>query len=74
VKVELIVPRHMRDIAAESVTVAAGAEQVTLVLRLGSQPGPLNMPLVIRVTGERGGDPITAETPLELVVGTLRVP
>jgi hypothetical protein len=67
VKVELIVPRHMRDIAAEPMVVAAGEEQSSLVLRLGNQPGPLNVPLTIRATGERGGDPITAETPLELV-------
>jgi hypothetical protein len=67
VKVELIVPRHMQDIAAEPTVAPADAEQATLVLRLGGQPGPLNMPLTIRATGERGGDPITAETPLELV-------
>ena len=74
VKIELTVPRHMRDIAAEPVVVAAHEQQATLVLRLGNQPGPLNMPLTIRATCERGGDPITAETPLELVKDTLRVP
>jgi hypothetical protein len=57
----------MREIAAEPVVAAAGAEQATLAVRLGNSPGPLNMPLLIRATAERSGDPIVAETPLELV-------
>jgi hypothetical protein len=68
VKLELIVPRHVAGIAAEQVSADALSDQATLVLRVGAQPGPFNMPLLIRATGERGGDPIVAEAPLELVL------
>ena len=68
VKLELIVPRHMRDIAAEPVTAATGANDAALTIRFGTQPGPLNMPLTIRATADRNGEPVVAELPLELVV------
>ena len=68
VKLELIVPPHMGDIAAEPVIAPAESVGGAVVIRFGRQPGPFNMPLVIRATGERGGDPIIAESPLELVL------
>ena len=64
---ELIVPAHMRQIAAEPVIAAPDAQTIDLHLRLGDQPGPLNMPLSIRATVEKDGAPIIAETDLELV-------
>ncbi|HEX5102752.1 MAG TPA: PPC domain-containing protein [Pirellulaceae bacterium] len=67
IQLELVVPRHMQDISAQPVTAAAGAEQETVTLRLGEHPGPLNMPLLIRATGERNGDPVIAEAEIELV-------
>lgn len=67
VKLELIVPRHMRGIAAEPVAVDSGTGEAILAVRFGEQAGPFNMPLMIRATGERGGDPIVAEAEIELV-------
>jgi hypothetical protein len=67
VRLELIVPRHMRDVAAVPVVVPAGSAQATLVVRFGVAPGPLNMPLLVRATTDRGGEPLVAEASLELV-------
>ncbi|MCI0358970.1 MAG: hypothetical protein L0211_10870 [Planctomycetaceae bacterium] len=68
VQVELVVPRHMRDIAAEPAIVPADSDQATLVVKLGPAPGPLNMPLVVRATAQRTGDSLVAEEQLELVL------
>jgi hypothetical protein len=70
VKLELVVPRHMTGIAADPVEAAADADQATLTVRLGPTPGPLNMPLLLRATAHRNGDPIIAESPVELVLET----
>jgi hypothetical protein len=67
VKLELIVPGHMQDVSADVVQSPPGAEQATVVVRIGARPGPLNMPVLIRATAERSGDPVVAEAPLELV-------
>jgi hypothetical protein len=68
VRLELIVPQHMRGIAAEPVEVPADSDQATLTVKLGPQPGPLNMPLVIRATSQREGSSTVAEEPVELVL------
>lgn len=68
VQVELVVPRHMRDIAAEAVIVPADSDLATLQVKLGPQPGPLNMPLVARATAQRAGDALVAEESFELVL------
>jgi len=67
VRLELVVPRHMRDIAAEPVEVPADTDKGTLIVKLGPQPGPLNMALVIRAVGQREDRPTVAEEPVELV-------
>jgi len=66
-RLELIVPPHMRDIAAETVNLDAKSTAADLKIRLGEQPGPLNMPLLIRATITHDGAPIVAETNLELI-------
>jgi hypothetical protein len=66
-RLELVVPPHMRDIAAAPVDVAADVGDSELKLRIGATPGPLNMPLLIRATTEHAGGPIMAETSLELL-------
>ena len=66
ITLELVAPRHMRDISAAAVTAPAGASSATLTIQLGQSPGPLNMPLVIRARGQRQGETITAEEPVEL--------
>ena len=55
----------MRDIAADPAIVPADADVATFTVRFGRSPGPLNMPLVIRATAERGGEPVVAETAIE---------
>lgn len=67
VRVELVVPRHMKGISAEPVELAAGQEQAVLSLRLAELVGPVNMPLVVRATTLGPGDPHTGEAKLELV-------
>ena len=65
VKLELVVPQHIRDVSAEPVTLPAGVDSGQLRLRLGAAPGPFNMPLRIRATAEREGEPIIGETGIE---------
>ena len=67
-RLELVVPEHMRDIAAQPVEVAADADQSLLKIDLGPNPGPMNMPLLIRGQSERDGEPIIAEVNLELLL------
>ena len=68
VKLELVVPPHMRDISAAPVTVPGNADAEIMTLRFGPQPGPFNMPLLIRATTEKNGDPIIAEWSFEIVL------
>ncbi|MFM9067819.1 MAG: hypothetical protein ACKOUR_10885, partial [Planctomycetota bacterium] len=67
VKLEVIVPAHIREVRGAAVEAAAGADHGVLQLEFGAQPGPLNMPLTIRATTLRGADPLVAEATLELV-------
>lgn len=67
VKLELIVPNHMRDVRGVAAEAPAGADQGVMRLEFGAQPGPLNAPVVVRATTSRGSDPLVAEAPLELV-------
>jgi hypothetical protein len=67
-RLELVVPEHIRDIAAQAVEVTAGSDQAVLKIDLGSQPGPLNMPLLIRGRTERDREPVVAEVSLELLL------
>lgn len=67
-RLELVVPQHMRDIAAQPVEVAAEGDQASLKIDLGKQPGPLNMPVLIRAHAQRDGEPVVAEVNLELLL------
>ena len=66
IKLELVVPKHVRDVSAEAVTLTAGTDSGQLRVRFGAAPGPFNLPLVLRATAERGGEPIIGETEIEL--------
>jgi hypothetical protein len=68
VRVELLVPPHIRGIAAEPVVVAPGETAGTLRLRFAADAGPLNMPLTVRAEHGEGLQRVVAETPLEVVV------
>jgi hypothetical protein len=68
IRLELVVPAHMRGISAEPVMVPAGEENASVVVRIGAMPGPINMPLFIRALTERDEQPLTAEAELELAL------
>ncbi|HXT59216.1 MAG TPA: hypothetical protein VN699_11305 [Pirellulales bacterium] len=70
VKLEAIVPSHIRGIAAESVVVPANAEQGVIQLRFDGEVGPLNMPITVRAMMNEDGQAIVAETKFELVLET----
>lgn len=67
-KIELVIPEHMRDLAAATIEAQPQDGAAKLILRCGPTPGPLNMPLTIRTTSERSGKPIVSEAPLTLLL------
>jgi hypothetical protein len=68
VKVELIVPAHIRGVTAEPVTISADDTQGKLTVRFANPvQGTFTMPLVIRATLLDKGQPITAETHVEVL-------
>lgn len=67
VKVELVVPAHVRDVAAASVILPEDATTAELPLKLGPHAGPFNAPLLIRGTADHQGDSLIAETPVTLI-------
>jgi hypothetical protein len=70
IRLELVLPRHVRDISAEPLTVPAGTDSVEFRIRFGPSPGPLNMPLLIRATAEKNGDSVVAEATVEAVTAS----
>ncbi|HQU42410.1 MAG TPA: hypothetical protein PK867_06335, partial [Pirellulales bacterium] len=72
-RVELVLPPHIHGIVAEPATVPSDAERAVLRIHCDREFGPLNMPLIVRATTERGGRPVTAEAQLQLV-GASRKP
>ncbi|WP_254512947.1 hypothetical protein [Anatilimnocola floriformis] len=67
-KIELLIPEHMRDLATTAIEAKPQDTTAKIKLRCGEAPGPLNMPLTIRATSERDGKPIISETPLTLLL------
>jgi hypothetical protein len=67
-KIELIVPEHMRDLSAATIEAKPQDQTAKLILRCGASPGPLNMPLTIRATSEQDGKPVASEAPLILLL------
>ncbi len=68
VRIELIVPGHMRGMAATALEVPAGQERGELVLRCRQRlEGPFNMPLTVRASLVHAGHPVLAEAPLEVI-------
>jgi hypothetical protein len=55
VRLELVIPAHMRGLKCEPVTVPADSEAGTLTLQFSEAvPGPFNMPLTVRATTGSG--------------------
>ena len=50
VRLELVVPEHVRGVAAPAVTVPADRNTGTLPIRFEARPGPFNVPLTLRAT------------------------
>jgi hypothetical protein len=68
VKLELVVPEHVRGVSAEAVTVAADQGRGTLTIRFGRDSvGPFNMPLTLRASLTEDSGPVIAETKMEIV-------
>jgi hypothetical protein len=68
VKVELILPKHVRGVAAEPVMIPADRDAGELHIRFADGAlGPFNLPLVVRATVLEGGRPVTAEAKVEFV-------
>jgi hypothetical protein len=67
VKVEVVVPEHIRGVSAQPLTLDAGTTKGTLTLVLGDRPGPFNQPVVVRATLTTLAGPVLAETKVELV-------
>jgi hypothetical protein len=67
-KIELIVPSHIRGVAAEALTIPADRNAAQLVIRCAAGPlGPFNMPLTLRATVTDHGRPVVAETKLTIL-------
>lgn len=66
IKLELLVPKHMRDVSAEAITLPAGTDSGQVRIRIGASPGPFNMPVRLRATAEKDGAPILGESEIEL--------
>lgn len=67
-KIELLVPEHMRDLTAAAIEAKPQDTTAKITLRCGPAPGPFNMPLTIRATSERNGKPVVSESPLTLLL------
>lgn len=67
VRLELLVPDHVRGATAGAVEVPAAQSTGTLMLRFaGDKPGPFNAPLIVRATLTGTSGPITAEAKLDV--------
>ena len=72
VRVELVVPAHIRGVAADSITLAADQATGTLTIKFSADnPGPFNMLRCSSAPNAMKGenDPVVAEAKIEVVVG-----
>jgi hypothetical protein len=69
VTVGLVLPAHIKGIHAQPVTLTDEHNQGSLVLQCGDNPGPFNMPLVVRATLVDHGNSVEAEAQVEMVRG-----
>ena len=72
VTVELLHADHIRGVQAEPLVLAADQSVGQLRLRFSDPLGPFNLPLVIRATTIRDGDPVIAEVKVDFVDGAKR--
>lgn len=68
VRVELVIPEHVRGVSAKALQIPADEEEGAIQLRFADESlGPWNMPLVVRATAMKDGHPYTAESKLTVV-------
>jgi hypothetical protein len=65
VKIELILPVHVRGVTAVPAVIPAEQSEGTVALTFAASPGPFTAPLVLRATLTAPSGPITAETTIE---------
>ncbi len=66
VRIELVLPRHLRGVSAVPLLLEADASEGTLHLDVAEGAGPFNMPVTVRAA-TLADEPVTAEAKLELV-------
>ncbi len=67
VTIELLCPKHVHGIQATTITISADQERGSLPIHFHSTFGPFNMPLIVRATILSEGDPVIAETKVDVV-------
>ena len=68
VLIELVLPAHIKEMAAESVRLPGEQREGVLKIRFAETlTSHLNMPLTVRVTAMPGGSPYTAEAKLSVI-------
>ncbi|MDP6445306.1 MAG: hypothetical protein QF805_16020, partial [Pirellulaceae bacterium] len=67
IQVVVLPPEHIKGVVAEPLTIPADQSEGVLKLRFQEPLGPFNMPVTIRATMISEGDPVLAETSLDLV-------
>ena len=66
VQIDAIIPSHFESVSADTTTIPSDADQGTLSFQFGANPGPFNMPIIIRATMQKeNGDDVYAETKFE---------
>jgi hypothetical protein len=68
VKLELVVPEHIKGLTGEPATIAKGKEEGRLAIRCADNArGPFNMPVIVRATLVHEGQPVVAEGKVEIL-------
>lgn len=67
VKVELVVPDHVRGVRMDALTIPADRSEGACTIRFARTMGPFNVPLVLRATLTGSAGPAVAEAKLEVV-------
>jgi hypothetical protein len=67
VELELVTPSHQRGLTAAKTTLAAKEDRGQLIVTCADKlTGPFNMPVIMRATLMRSGEPIVAEVKLDV--------
>jgi len=73
VRVELVLPLHFRDLSALPVVISAEGTDAVLRIRFGGNPGPFNMPAIVRARTLGSTNPHTAGAGIEFVSPTAAI-